>query len=135
MKKNWKFEMQNNGLNPWKSDIIQSFASPYLLLKLQCQKSRVPEAHLFPCIAQKCYRPTLGQWFKKQNKFTILLFKRSLKQQGQGNLLENLQKNSHIWKKKSNEIAKIFGGFGLTSSFLLLKWSYLVTKFYWFVNM
>lgn len=54
-KKFWKFEMQNNGLDPWKSDIVQSFASPtyfwsFNVKKLQC----VLEAHLFPCIAQKC---------------------------------------------------------------------------------
>jgi len=39
------------------------------------------------------------------------------------------QKNCHILRKKGYEIAKIFGGFGQISSFLLLKISYLTNKF------
>jgi hypothetical protein len=40
-----------------------------------------------------------------------------------------LPKNCHILRKKGCEIAKVFGGFGQISSFLLLKSSYLTNKF------
>jgi hypothetical protein len=36
----------------------------------------------------------------------------NLRQHGQGNFLENLQKKLSHFKEESNEIVKIFGGFG-----------------------
>jgi len=54
----------------------------------------------------------------------ILLNTKNPKQNGQGNLLENFQKNHHSLRK-----AKIYGGFEQISSFCLLKSPYLANRF------